>query len=663
MTTLSTHLLGAVSFLTVLTCASAAAAFDITTGYPQRTNTARIAPPHNSYDSSATNAGINRADCLDDAQRFQFSFADVPADATTIEVWARGDGTSCSTEAERKSNCWRVAKWTVGSAYEIDNLSIVQAMEKKASVETKAAPADLCYRAAHMIATPVHLHVMAFSGDTVMNGADGKPLEIDYKTFYDIAGPNPPTGLKLGAGEGMLTAKFDAPSPNPSDFLKWKVYCVRGPAAVPVDAGSTDSGSADSGSADSGSDSSSTDSGSTDSAIDDTGSTDSASDDSGSTDSGSTDSGADTAVDAGAAADAGDAGKSNATASCPANPFQPGKFPTSELDKYLCGEGNTVAGEIVITGRENELPYAVALVGIDKQGNVGVVSNVACETPRATNSFWDEYNAAGGLAGGGYCTYGHGSADWGLIALGGLALGAFVLRRKKAGGLFLGLALLALPATSHAAESVVAVEARFGPYRPQVDKAFDGKEPYNKSFGDGIRVMAGAEIDLIPFHIKNVGSIAFGGLFGYTYASAKADFADGTGASAEKTRFDLWVFSALTTLRVDAVARNTKIPLVPYGKLGLATSLWSSSDGNGVSKSADGRVARGHTNGFFYALGAMVLLDALDPEAAKLFAAERGVQHSYLFGELTVADLRGFGQTNVLRTSDLTWTAGLAFEM
>jgi len=34
-----------------------------------------------------------------------------------------------------------------------------------------------------------------------------------------------------------------------------------------------------------------------------------------------------------------------------------------------------------------------------------------------------------------------------------------------------------------------------------------------------------------------------------------------------------------------------------------------------------------------------------------------------VFGELTVADLRGFGQTDAMRVGDVTWTAGLAFEL
>ena len=111
------------------------------------------------------------------------------------------------------------------------------------------------------------------------------------------------------------------------------------------------------------------------------------------------------------------------------------------------------------------------------------------------------------------------------------------------------------------------------------------------------------------------------------------------------------------------LARETVVPIVPYAKAWLMWGLWNSSDGRGLSHGPDGRTARGRTNGFFYAVGAMLLLDALDPEAAKVFAVERGVKHSYAFAELTIADLRGFGQAQAMQVGDVTWTAGLAFEM
>jgi len=647
-------------FAAIQSFVSAASALTISTGYPQRTNTQRTAPVPGTFDLKAPNAGINRADCFDTTQKWQFSVGSVPAETTHVEIWARGDEKTCAPAAERSGatkdgtpHCYLVASLTPeavadGKVFEIDNTAIIQAADKKTNVDGSKAleTAEVCAKSGHMSPTPIYLHVMAFKASAVIgydSSTEGEsdPEEVVYKTLYDLMGPPPPSGLEIGTGEGMITASFKASVAD--DFAKYRVYCFRAVATpTPSDTGVTDSGG-DGGGADA-------------------------------ADAGSGDAGAK------ASSDAGDAGKSDAgeAPKCPAGyPFKPGALPTDALEAYVCGESKSQGADIVLEGRDNEVPYAVAIAAVDKQGNYGLLSEVECGTPKATNSFWDEYNAAGGHAGGGYCSIGDaGLSTSGYVALGAIALAAsaWLTRRRRAAAVPLVLAALFCTKPSLAQEapaltdsqaqpSIVTIEARFGPYRPQVDTAFEKGTPYKNAFGDAPRVMAGAQIDVVPIHIRHLGSIGFGGMFGYTYASAKADYADGSGASAEKTSFDLWLLSVLTTVRFDVVARETRIPLVPYAKAGLMWGLWNSTDGRGVSHSADGRAARGRTNGFVYAVGAMLLLDAFDPEAAKTFASERGVKHSYVFGELTIADLRGFGQTDVMRVGDKTWTAGVAFEM
>jgi hypothetical protein len=212
---------------------------------------------------------------------------------------------------------------------------------------------------------------------------------------------------------------------------------------------------------------------------------------------------------------------------------------------------------------------------------------------------------------------------------------------------------------------VVAIEARFGPYRPNVDRAFSGVSPYKDVFGERRRVMVGGEVDWQALHVPHFGSIGVGGIFGYTSASAKARFSDRPDVeSGEETSFDLWMFSAVAVVRVDVLARETWIPLVVYGKLGPAVGLWSTSNGGGISRAPDGTAARGRTNGSFAAVGAMFLLDVLDRQAAKSFAVEQGVKHTYLFGEYTMANLYGLGQSGpVMQVGDRTWTLGFAFEL
>ena len=206
-----------------------------------------------------------------------------------------------------------------------------------------------------------------------------------------------------------------------------------------------------------------------------------------------------------------------------------------------------------------------------------------------------------------------------------------------------------------------AVELRFGPYRPQVDRAFSNAAPYNQVFGDTTRYMIGGEVDYRPIHIPHVGSVGIGGMFGYTKATANANYSDGTGKSAEDTAFSVWVLSALAVVRIDAIARETWFPIVPYGKVGPAMGLWTASNGTGTSE-VNGTKGAGRTYGMVYALGGMFMLDVIDRQAAKTFSAEQGVNHTYFFGEFTMAEVSGLGQTGAMQVGDRTWTLGLAAE-
>lgn len=226
-----------------------------------------------------------------------------------------------------------------------------------------------------------------------------------------------------------------------------------------------------------------------------------------------------------------------------------------------------------------------------------------------------------------------------------------------------------IPASSRAIpEPIVAVEFRFGAYRPQVDSAFANATPYADVFGDKKRFMIGGEVDWQAIHIPHIGSVGLGGMFGYTKASGTAQFSNPAAhpgeVSGEDTSLSLWLLSVLAVVRIDVLARETWIPIVPYGKVGPAMGLWSTSNGLGTSVASDGTVGRGRTNGMFYAVGGMFLLDIFDRQAAKTFAVEQGVKHTYFFAEYSIADLRGLGQSgNVMHVGDNTWTLGLSFEL
>jgi hypothetical protein len=113
--------------------------------------------------------------------------------------------------------------------------------------------------------------------------------------------------------------------------------------------------------------------------------------------------------------------------------------PTAALDEgFLCGEtfanfaNGMRAGALGGAPLENDVSYAVAVAATDLFGNVGPLSGVVCEMPESTNDFWERYQAAGGGAGGGYCSTSApglaGSVSLASLAMVGLGL---MIRRRR----------------------------------------------------------------------------------------------------------------------------------------------------------------------------------------------------------------------------------------
>ena len=214
----------------------------------------------------------------------------------------------------------------------------------------------------------------------------------------------------------------------------------------------------------------------------------------------------------------------------------------------------------------------------------------------------------------------------------------------------------------------VEVELRMGAYHPNVDegvgKDSTGSGPYQRIFGDSKRYMIGGEVDWQPLHIPHFASLGIGGSIGYTSATGAAIRTDNGEPSAEDATLTIWPFAALAVLRVDVIAREMGIPIVPFVKVGPAVAFWSSSNGRGTSRSrVDGTLGRGHTFGMVYSVGGMLLLNFLDRQAAKTFAVEQGVLRTYILIDYTITDLRGLGQSNAMHLGDKTWNLGFAFEL
>lgn len=125
-----------------------------------------------------------------------------------------------------------------------------------------------------------------------------------------------------------------------------------------------------------------------------------------------------------------------------------------------------------------------------------------------------------------------------------------------------------------------ALELRGGPFRPNVDDEFQGGvQPFHDIFGDAPRVMLGLEFDWQVLRLRYVGTLGLGAALSYASFTRPAPQTvagrtDLTRPSGQDTDFTVMPMYAVAVLRVDALARYTPVPLVPYAKLGFGYTAW-----------------------------------------------------------------------------------------
>jgi hypothetical protein len=206
-----------------------------------------------------------------------------------------------------------------------------------------------------------------------------------------------------------------------------------------------------------------------------------------------------------------------------------------------------------------------------------------------------------------------------------------------------------------------AFEIRIGGYSPKVDQ--NTSEPvYTDFFGDKQRFIFGIEADWQAWRAPYIGTLGIGFGWGYTQMSAsnKVPPADPPVEDVvQASTLNIMPLYAVGVLRVDTFARNYRVPIVPYAKLGLAYALWWVNDGLGTATSDNGTKGRDVSVGTQAAIGGMFLLDILEPSAARAADSDGGLNNSYIFFEWAMSNYGG-DQMNVGSNS---WVTGLAFEM
>jgi len=190
----------------------------------------------------------------------------------------------------------------------------------------------------------------------------------------------------------------------------------------------------------------------------------------------------------------------------------------------------------------------------------------------------------------------------------------------------------------------LAFEVKVGPYQPGLRKA--SKDAFSNSFGDKNGWMLQLEMDITLWHIPYVGQLNAAASWGWVNFKAKA-FDESGARSGEDTKFTLYPIGLLGVLRIDALARNTVVPLTFAGKLGPEWVRWTSSTGTRTD-------ASGFTSGMRYGAQVAFELDFFDRNTARRLDEDFGVNHTFLLFEFLKSSTRGTGNT--------TFQFGLGFQ-
>lgn len=232
----------------------------------------------------------------------------------------------------------------------------------------------------------------------------------------------------------------------------------------------------------------------------------------------------------------------------------------------------------------------------------------------------------------------------------------------------------------HESPQNFAAELRFSPWQPVIDSEFTTGGPFLAYFGESDgnggrrvtdRLLSALELDWQALRINPVGSLGLGVSAGYSSFTATAPVTATGASSGQNSTLNILPMYAVAVLRLDVLARRTVIPLVLYGKAGVAASYWWITSGdqlarrNGLSPTAPdngrdlGQAATGLSYGWQLAAGAMIRLDWLEPRAQRAWDLQMGVNHSYIFAEYML--VRDWDRPQ-LRLGSQTWAFGLAFE-
>ncbi len=205
------------------------------------------------------------------------------------------------------------------------------------------------------------------------------------------------------------------------------------------------------------------------------------------------------------------------------------------------------------------------------------------------------------------------------------------------------------------------LELNGGLFGPEIDRenGLNGN-PFQEVFGTNRKMwMFGGELDYQIWQV--VGSLSIGlavdyaSIYGHGIASQQGE------RSPDSTTLKIVPVRGLLVYRFDWFARHLGVPLVPFGKAGLAYSFWWATDGNDdVARFEEGKASGGKW-GYQIAGGLALELNFFDPLLGREFDRDFGVNSAFLNAQYVRLTIDNFGKEGLNLSGD-TWLFGLGFE-
>jgi hypothetical protein len=341
---------------------------------------------------------LNRNDCLRDLKgTATVAIRGTGTSGLNFELWA---GNNCDQLANRNAgSVTRTCSKVMNVGNPVDQTITVAFRDLiKAFGDDTPATDAVCNLPQNtgLISRTLYFLVLDSS---LATAAAGTPWNFKF----DIVAPIPPVNVTATPGDETLVTSFKA-STTESNLLKYHFYCSPKSATPAATGGTTGT---------------------------DTGGTDTGGTDTTGTETGGASETAGTGGTSGTSGSSGSAGTGftpdpdcNSDILVPGQPVPDGAIECGDVPATGATGGET---DPVLT---NDDQFAVAVATEDSVNNIGVLSNLACGTPKDVRGFYENYRDAGGEAGGGYCSFA--PAKHGPFAvLLGLGLAAFAVRRRR----------------------------------------------------------------------------------------------------------------------------------------------------------------------------------------------------------------------------------------